>query len=287
MRSIMKRRSARASSRILYEEQTRFGRLRVVEEGNHRSLINDSLTQNVYDTGLRRGVSMFPHVLEGLARMHCANLEKALCIGLGIGMTPRRLAAEGVVVEVVDINSAIPGIARNWFDFDPGIVHLHIADGREYVAHQPGRFDAVILDAFNGGNAPLHLLTREAVGEWKRVLRKNGVLLVNCFSGRDAEGDPVVASVGRTLGTGFPHVQARAMGNGNVFFAASSARLQGHRDPLDYSQTHPLTRRHVIAAFAGTIQPDTQKGLILEDAHWPWIAKGGMKGAVWPLTVAH
>jgi len=66
-------------------------------------------------------------------------------------------------------------------------IRIRPVDGRAGVAAlKDASADAAVLDAFHGGRVPAHLTTREFVADVVRVLRPDGVLLVNV-----ADGPPV------------------------------------------------------------------------------------------------
>jgi len=68
-----------------------------------------------------------------------------------------------------------------------------IGDGRLSLARAPvGRFDLIILDAFNSDAIPLHMLTREAVADFRRRLAPGGALALH-ISNRHLYLTPVVA----------------------------------------------------------------------------------------------
>src|SRR5690606_23573543 len=55
-----------------------------------------------------------------------------------------------------------------------------IGDGRiEMAKLQDEKFDLIVLDAFSSDTIPTHLLTYEALEEYKKRLTERGILLVN------------------------------------------------------------------------------------------------------------
>lgn len=83
-----------------------------------------------------------------------------------------------------------------------------IGDGRLSLRKEPDRrFDLLLIDAFSSGAIPVHLLTKEAVSEYLRVLKPDGLLLLH-VSNRIVDLKPVVYAVARSLG-----MQAAAKSN--------------------------------------------------------------------------
>src|SRR5438067_3458027 len=164
---------------------------------------------------------MSTYMLHGLAKSNVPKLDDGLCIGMGVGIVPMKLAREGTRVDVVEINPAVVPLAQRFFDFDPKLLHIIIGDGRWYVNFTDKKYDAIVLDAFLGDSSPSHLMSREAFAAMRRVLRPGGVLVINSFCEFDPGRDFYGASLDRTLRSVFPGVRVHASGGGNVFFVAS------------------------------------------------------------------
>ncbi len=75
-----------------------------------------------------------------------------------------------------------------------------IGDARLELAKMPGSsLDLLAMDAFSSDAIPIHLITDEAIGEYLRVLSKDGLLLVH-ISNRFIELEPVLAALARKRG---------------------------------------------------------------------------------------
>ena len=75
-----------------------------------------------------------------------------------------------------------------------------LGDGRISLRHEPASsFDLLLVDAFNSGSIPTHLLTVDAFAEYFRVIRPDGILLLH-VSNRNLDLQPVVAANALKLG---------------------------------------------------------------------------------------
>lgn len=112
-----------------------------------------------------------------------------------------------------------PGQRWTFFEIDPAVVALsrpqhrftfldscapdaaiRIGDARlELAKRPPGSFDVLVVDAFSSDSIPLHLLTREALAVYGRVLASDGVLILH-ISNRYLDLRPVVAGIARAQG---------------------------------------------------------------------------------------
>lgn len=244
-----------------------FGLMQVISSTDQRRryYLNDFLIQNSYDAVQKRSLSLFTELLAGLSEAYTPSTRRALCIGMGVGIVPMRLARSGIQVDVVEINPAVVPLAQSYFDFDPTKVNLAIDDARHFLATNRDRYDTIHLDAFVGDSMPSHLMTREAFQAIKDHLEPNGTLVINSFvsflPGRDFLG----TSLHRTLRHVFKEVAIHASDTGNVFYVASD------RTPLDpvrtprFQETHEARYSQVRATYANRITVAPELGLVLTD----------------------
>ncbi|WP_112237387.1 fused MFS/spermidine synthase [Kribbella monticola] len=131
----------------------------------------------------------------------------ALHIGGGGLTMPRYLAATR------------PGSRNKVYEIDPGVIEVdkselgartgpdldvRIRDGRLGVRSEPdGSRDLVIMDAFGGIAVPWHLTTREIIADIRRVLRTDGIYLVNVI---DYGSQAFLKAEMRTVAAEFAHV---------------------------------------------------------------------------------
>jgi spermidine synthase len=248
-----------------------FGTMQVLEsrDGRRRLYLNDLLVQNTYDPIERRSMSMFTYALYYLSRGYARELRTALCLGMGVGIAPGLLAADGVKVDVVEINPAVVPLAEQWFDFNRSAVNLVIDDARHFLRVATNRYDTIQLDAFLGDSSPSHLMTREAFQDIRALLNPGGVLVINSFASfvedRDFFGNALFA----TLSDVFEEVAIHASPGGNTLFVASNEPLKEFEQPPNLSHVHPLCRADLAAALAAPMSPLPKPGLVLTDDYNP------------------
>jgi hypothetical protein len=100
-------------------------------------------------------------------------------VGLGVG-TLAVYGQAGDRIRFYEINPLVEPIARNLFTYlrdSPAQITVVEGDGRASLAREPTQgFDVLVVDAFSGDAIPLHLLTREAMGVYRRQLAPGGVI---------------------------------------------------------------------------------------------------------------
>ena len=267
------RRTGMAHSHMVevFRGNSNFGLLQVLEtkDGTRRSYLNDYLTQNTYDTQEKKSISVFTYALHGLARVYTPEIRSVLCIGLGIGIVPSLFAAEGVAVDVVEINPAVIPVAVKYFNLDAGRLNIIVNDGRAFLNRTTSRYDAVVLDAFLGDSSPSHLLSREAFAAIKHILRPEGTLVINCFADFSPGRDYFGASLDKTLKSVFPSVKIHDAGNGNVFFVASSRASLVMVHPPDVASVHATCRETAQQMFQSVVGSIPEHGAVLRDDYNP------------------
>jgi hypothetical protein len=123
-------------------------------------------------------------------------------VGLGAGsLAP--LARGGQRITYFEIDPLVEAMARRDFtylDDAHGPVTVKIGDGRQLLEQEPdGRFDLLMIDAFNSDAIPMHLLTDEALALYLRKLAPGGLLVLH-ISNRYADLARVFRGWRRTTG---------------------------------------------------------------------------------------
>ncbi len=117
----------------------------------------------------------------GLALGYCCELRarKIGVIGLGAG-TMAAYGRDGDAMRFYEINPLVEGIARELFTYlreSRARVTVVDGDARVSLAHEaPQGFDVLVVDAFSGDAIPVHLLTLEALREYRRHMAPGGVI---------------------------------------------------------------------------------------------------------------
>ncbi|NTU76940.1 MAG: fused MFS/spermidine synthase [Alphaproteobacteria bacterium] len=159
-------------------------------------------------------------------------------VGMGTGATVCYEAPERKYT-FYEIDPHVPPLAAKWFDYmrvcgDPRIV---MGDGRKGLAEDPGaRYDLLIIDAFTSDAIPLHLLTQEALLEYKEKLAADGIVLFH-ITNRFYNFRAPLSGLARATGL---HALAKSYKSSNLYktgassdwvaFAATAATLAPLRE---------------------------------------------------------
>jgi hypothetical protein len=117
-------------------------------------------------------------------------------LGLGCG-TLAAFGRPGDTIRIYEINPQVIQIARSQFTYlEDTAAHLEMAlgDARLVLESESSQqFDVLVMDAFSGDSVPVHLITREAFGNYFRHLKPDGIVAVN-VSNRYLNLKPVMAA---------------------------------------------------------------------------------------------
>jgi SAM-dependent methyltransferase len=180
-----------------------------VRPGDHfsRVLVHGTTTHGVQNLGSPQR-----------QRMETSYYAPRSGVGLAMQATPR-LFGDRAHVAIVGLGAgtlacyAQPGQDWTFFEIDPVVVrtaldarrftflhlckpdaHILVGDARLLIERAPpASADVLVVDAFSSDSVPMHLLTREAFADYKRLLTPNGLLLIH-ISNRFFDLRPVVAA---------------------------------------------------------------------------------------------
>ena len=163
-------------------------------------------------------------------------------VGGGAGTLPRWLEATRPTsrAAVLEVDRKLVDLDEERLDLRPTkLLRIHVGDARLTMRDQPARSaDVVVGDAFSGLTIPWHLLTREWIGEVKRVLRPGGLYALNII---DFKKEALLKAELATLQRQFRDVQVvavagedgRPAGGNAVVLASDHARAYAF-DPQKY-----------------------------------------------------
>jgi len=199
---------------VVMSKDSPYGQIKVVDysygETRYREFLLENIIQGAIDVPTGLPISKYTYYAEQLAMTYGPGSERALVIGLGSGILPKRFGQYGISTDVVEIDREVIETAEQYFSFEPEKHRIFVQDGR-YFLKSPGEdYDIIFLDAFSGDTPPSHLVSVESFGLMKKRLSDGGVLLIN-FIGESRTGSHDVPSMLQsTLKRVFSHVDVYA-----------------------------------------------------------------------------
>jgi hypothetical protein len=146
--------------------------------------------------------SGYGRVFAALNALHPTEPRSVGVIGLGAGV----LAAYGRPGDTMvfyEISPRVVDIARREFTLmaDSGAkMEVVMGDGRlSLEREQPRRYDVMGIDAFSGDSIPMHLITREAMAQYVRHVKDDGVIVFQATN-RFVDLPPVIKRLAAEFG---------------------------------------------------------------------------------------
>jgi hypothetical protein len=195
-----------ASGHLQFATRTPYGVYRVLDQGGIRHLqMGSTFHGHEALTGPQQGRPIMyyhPKTPIGEFLSHPATKwNRAAVVGLGAGIMAT-FARPDQWLDFFEIDPECEPIARRWFSFlrnFRGRLSIITGDGRlELRRVPPFSYDLIILDAFSSDAIPTHLLTLEAIREYRTRLVPDGLLLFH-ISNRHLLLGPVLKAAADAL----------------------------------------------------------------------------------------
>lgn len=272
--------SGYAASRCL--EETNYFCIRIIEEPQENGetvqvLVLDRLVHSTVDPANPRRLDqaygyeqVFAAVLDMLYPPSTQQGVDTLLIGGGAYVLPRYVEATYPTgtIDVIEIDPAVTRLAETRFGLGPETRIRSIGeDARMALNRMPARatYDVIVGDVFNDFAVPYHLTTREFDEQVARLLRDDGIYLLNVVDGR--RGDFLRSAI-VTLRAVLPHVYLIPTEAGWQTNARNTFVLVASRHPLpalagvrvaglgdDVGQ--PLSEAALAGYMAAAVRPPT------------------------------
>jgi spermidine synthase len=201
--------------RLLWSGESRHNHIAVVERGGERQIrLNEGFAVQSFSRldGSLPVRDVWAYYALAPSFGATASPKNVLLVGLGGGTSAeiyRRLYPETKIVGV-ELDGAIVEAGKKWLGLELPGVEVVIDDARTFAFAEsrraPGRFDVVIVDAFQFPYVPFQLATAEFFLAAKRLLAPGGIVMVN--AGRHGDERAVVYALARTLASVFARVEA-------------------------------------------------------------------------------
>ena len=197
-----------AGGEVVYETQTAYQKLEVIDDGDIRTLYLDGVPHSAMDTSdPDRYVFSYTRYFH-LSMLAADDVDDVLFIGGGGFSGPKRFETEyDVNVDVVEIDSEVVSAAKRYFGVEESAdFRIHTMDGREYLEGTNRTYDVVVLDAYRADKVPIHLTTVEFMNLVSERMDEDGVVVANVISARTGPESAFYRAQYRTMDRVFPNV---------------------------------------------------------------------------------
>lgn len=178
-----------AAAEVLYEGQSNYYYIRVVEAGSVRTLtfrrrgFDRNQSQVDMAAPLRPCLPYYSLMFSGY--LFVPEPKRVLVVGLGAGAVSRLSGHyfPEAQIDSIELDPAVVDVAKTFFGFEEGGNQRVITrDARVQIKvfrKENVKYDIVMLDAFTGGTVPYHLMTKEFFQECRDLLAPDGALVAN------------------------------------------------------------------------------------------------------------
>ncbi|WP_338729604.1 fused MFS/spermidine synthase [Haladaptatus sp. DJG-WS-42] len=194
--------------RIVYETQTPYQELQVIDLGDTRTLYLDGQRHSAMDlSDPRRHVFGYTRYFH-LPLLMNDDVDNVLFIGGGGFTGPKRFVADyNVTVDVVEIDPEVIAVAKEYFAVEESErLRIHNMDGRQYLRETNETYDLIILDAYQKDKVPFQLTTEEFMRLAESRLSDDGILFANIISAPSGSASQFYRAEYKTMSAVFPQV---------------------------------------------------------------------------------
>ncbi|MFI5120101.1 MAG: fused MFS/spermidine synthase [Thermoanaerobaculia bacterium] len=244
--------SLEPAGKVVYEKETAYHHLRVVDGGIRRSLYFDNRTQGYI--AVRPGLVLPRTYTDGMMLalvFPVRPVKTAVMIGLGAGMVPTLLSerAPEIATTSIEIDPEVVETARRFFRFaPPANSRVLVGDGRRELDRQVPGADVVFVDAYFADSLPFHLVTKEFFELCHRKLSSDGVLAMNFGGNLTGRRNALFWAAVKTVRLVFPrtYIFSSELASGRATFVGN-AMLIATRSPDRLDKATIADRAAVLA----------------------------------------
>ena len=255
----------------------------LVDEGAYERYLH---LDGTYEGGIRltqNNLTVFDYInYFELAYIARPETKDVLVVGEGTGVGPRQIQINhpDSQITIAEINPRVHETAKKYFLLQENDnLKVKLGDIRSTIKTDTGKYDYVILDAFNGiYTIPYYLLTKEFFSELKERMNPGGVLLLNIITPVQGPKSNLFKSVVRTMNEEFSHIQIYPLEDDrsalqNVIVIASEKPLPEKQEMLDRTVDTPVMNKTKLASMINReaedqLKPETE-GIIYTDDFSP------------------
>jgi spermidine synthase len=197
---------------LVYEKETLYSHLDVIDYGNIRTLYLDgNIHSQMYKDKPEELVNTYTKYFH-LGFLFNPNAKDVLFVGGGGFSGPKNFLSmySDVRIDVVEIDPDVISAARDYFnlpvDNDGSRLMIYNDDARNFLSKTEKKYDLIILDAFSKNYVPFHLMTLEYFQLLDEKLTSDGVIISNSIGSMTGDRSDIVRAAYKTISQIFPSV---------------------------------------------------------------------------------
>lgn len=193
-----------------------------------------------------------------------------LILGMGTGTFAVQCEKyfPGCNITGVEIDDKITDLAHEYFDL-PEDITVYTYDGRAFLQADTGKYDVILVDAYQDITIPFQMSSSEFFGLVKDHLKDNGIMVMNMNMHGNGETD-ITTYLSDTVASVFPNVATvNVVGSTNreLFASVNADLFKALEYNADFSEDDGL--RFQLGKVMDSMIPYESTGLILTDDKAP------------------
>lgn len=190
----------------IYSHRNYYGIYKIYEKGDTRFLMNGTTLHGAQYVSGKKEIEPLTYYhratpVGNLMASDIFNFNRTGIVGLGAG-TLAVYGKTGQAIDFFELDPDVFYIANKYFTYlknSQAKINYIFGDARVSLNKvSDNRYNLLIIDAFSGDSVPIHLLTTEAISEYRSHLTKDGIILFH-VSNRYLNLVPVLFSNARVL----------------------------------------------------------------------------------------
>ena len=197
--------------RIVYQTQTPYQELEVIDVGDRRTLYLDGQPHSAMDK-----TDPTRHVFDYTQYFHLPflfadseeEIDRVLFVGGGGFTGPKRFVEEyDVTVDVAEIDPVVIDVAKEYFAVEESErLNIYNEGGRQFLRETDREYDLIVLDAYRKDKVPFELTTVEFMELANDRLSEDGMLFANVISAPSGPASQFYRAEYKTMQAAFPQV---------------------------------------------------------------------------------
>jgi predicted membrane-bound spermidine synthase len=262
--------------RLVFEKESAYNYIQVVQVGTRTELIlnEGQAIHSIYDSASLTTGGPWDYFLIGDQFRPAQSTEvrprSVLILGLAGGTAVRQYVSaygDSMTITGVELDPEILAAAHRYFHLsDAPNVHPVVSDARYWLDTNGGKYDVIVMDAYQQPYIPFHLTTREFFNSVKQHLEPGGVAVVN--AGRTPTDFRLVDALASTMAADYPSVflvDVPDFANTIIYASSEPTTLDDVRHNLALVH-EPLVRQVASSAESeGDLRVSTYHGQVFTD----------------------
>lgn len=192
---------------LIFEKETLFSHLDVIEYGDNRSLYLDGLRHSSMDLDDPLDLVIDYTEFFHLGMLFNPTATDILFVGGGGFTGPKNFLQiyPDTKIDVIEIDSDVIDVAKTYFNLESSPrLQIFNDDARKHLSMFDKKYDLIVLDAYATNYVPYHLMTHEFFQILEERLEPDGVIISNLLGSIEGNNSPLVRSVYKTMKETFP-----------------------------------------------------------------------------------